>query len=163
MTNQPAPKKPHRIADFGFKPGQSGNPGGRPKGLMSRAREATGDGKLLIDFWCDVVCNEKAKTSDRLEASRLLREAGFGKAIGVELSADLTPTHLDGLDIDSEGLIALARHLKSEQARQKALAAEEAANLNRLESGSTGAGGPVAVSGAVVDGQVIEIVNGSGD
>jgi len=39
-----------------FKPGQSGNPGSRPKGLARKIREAVGDDvDMLIEFWVSAV------------------------------------------------------------------------------------------------------------
>jgi hypothetical protein len=36
-------------------PGQSGNPGGRPRGLARRVRELVGDdGELILQFMVDV-------------------------------------------------------------------------------------------------------------
>lgn len=63
-----------------FKPGQSGNPGGRPKGLARTTRELLGDdGLAIVEFWAHVMADEGARTPDRLEASRLLAERGWGK------------------------------------------------------------------------------------
>ena len=42
------------ITGKGFRPGQSGNPGGRPKGLASKARELTKDGQISLQFLLDV-------------------------------------------------------------------------------------------------------------
>jgi hypothetical protein len=75
------------VTGRGFKPGRSGNPGGRPKGLAAKARAATKDGQALIDFWTKVYEDESASMRDRLEASKLLAERGFGKP-ALTLEAD---------------------------------------------------------------------------
>ncbi len=86
-----------------FQKGQSGNPGGRTKGIARQAREAMGDnGELVINFWAGVVTGEvltaKSKVNpktgkilsttyemtpvsvaDRIRVSQLLAERGFGK------------------------------------------------------------------------------------
>jgi hypothetical protein len=61
-------------------PGTSGNPGGRPRGLARATRELLGgDGEAIPRLWLSIMNDEKAKTSDRLEASRLLADRGWGK------------------------------------------------------------------------------------
>ena len=61
--------------------GQSGNPGGRPKGIAAKARELCGDdGELLAQFWLDAMNNTEEPMSARLKASELLVERGYGKA-----------------------------------------------------------------------------------
>lgn len=63
-----------------FKPGQSGNPGGRAKGIERRAREECGDdGDLLIRFWRSLMDDASEKTADRIRCSELLAERGFGR------------------------------------------------------------------------------------
>ena len=64
-----------------FPPGVSGNPGGRAKGLQRRVRELCGDdGDKLATFLLGVLNGQKEKTSDRLEAAKILLERGWGKA-----------------------------------------------------------------------------------
>jgi hypothetical protein len=72
---------PHNRTGTGrFAPGVSGNPGGRPRGLLRAVRELVGeDGEAIAVFWSEVMNDQAAKVSDRLEASRLLAERGFGK------------------------------------------------------------------------------------
>lgn len=68
-----------------WKPGVSGNPGGRVKGLALKVRKATKDGDELIAFWLSVMRGEvsKATPHDRLAASELLAARGFGKVDSV--------------------------------------------------------------------------------
>jgi Family of unknown function (DUF5681) len=64
-----------------FRPGQSGNPGGRPKGLSRATRELVGeDGMKLVQLWWDIARDETRRDRDRLEASKLLADCGWGKA-----------------------------------------------------------------------------------
>jgi hypothetical protein len=74
-----------------FKPGQSGNPGGRPKGLQRRVRELVGDdGDKLASFLFAVFTDEGEKMGDRLEAAKILLERGWGKA-PIAVDADGQP------------------------------------------------------------------------
>lgn len=62
-------------------PGQSGNPGGRPKGLSRRVRELVGDnGEVVAEYMFSVLSNETERTADRMEAGKWLGDRGFGKA-----------------------------------------------------------------------------------
>ena len=89
----------------GFKPGQSGNPGGRPKGLAKRVRELVGeDGERIIEFMASVMNDETARKADRLEAAKWLADRGFGRAIqGLEIDVaqrgylDITQMSTDDL------------------------------------------------------------------
>jgi hypothetical protein len=64
-----------------FPKGVSGNPGGRPQGLAKATRELVGeDGMALAQLWWDIARDETRRDRDRLEASRLLADRGWGKA-----------------------------------------------------------------------------------
>ena len=69
------------VTGCGFPPGQSGNPGGRPKGLARRVRELVGsDGAQIAAFFYNVMMDPVARLADRMEAARWLADRGFGKA-----------------------------------------------------------------------------------
>jgi hypothetical protein len=59
--------------------GVSGNPGGRPKGLVRRIREETRDGEELVDFMLRVLRSEGESTRTRVEAASWLADRGFGR------------------------------------------------------------------------------------
>lgn len=90
------------VTGRGFRPGQSGNPGGRPKGLAALAREAVGGGHDLVAFYLAVFKGDtkalrtrKVTMRDRLQAGEWLAERGFGKApIVVGIPEDDEP-HVD--------------------------------------------------------------------
>jgi hypothetical protein len=74
------------VTGRGFRPGQSGNPGGRPQGLSRLAREAVGDGKDLVDFYLAVFKGDakalgvrQIRLQDRMEAARWFGDRGWGK------------------------------------------------------------------------------------
>jgi Family of unknown function (DUF5681) len=80
-----------------FAPGVSGNPGGRPKGLVRRIHEETGDGAELVDYMLSVFRDGHESTKSRVQAATWLADRGFGKPTqtqAVELSAD------GGLDLE---------------------------------------------------------------
>jgi hypothetical protein len=69
----------------GFITGRSGNPGGKPKGLAQATRELVGgDGMKLVQLWWSIAQDETRRDRDRLEASKLLADRGWGKAATYE-------------------------------------------------------------------------------
>ena len=76
-----------------FKPGQSGNPGGRPKGLGTKARE---HGDKCIEVLADALDSADVKT--RIAAARELLDRGYGKPL--TMTAEVS-NQLDELDDDT--------------------------------------------------------------
>lgn len=76
-----------------FKPGQSGNPGGRPKGIAAKARE---HGPKALEVLVNALDDGDAKT--RITAARELLDRGYGKP--VTMTADVT-NKLGDLDDDT--------------------------------------------------------------
>ena len=96
-----------------FKPGQSGNPGGRPLGLASQIREKTNNGAELVDFMLSVLRGLKdKKQKDQLEACNWLADRGFGKVI-----QDIGLSGPDGGPVQTESL-----HIIAQMSREELLA-----------------------------------------
>jgi hypothetical protein len=73
------------VIDGRLPKGRSGNPGGRPLGLARKTRELVGgDGERIVNFWIDTMEDPTCRRAERLEASRLLAERGWGKTASFE-------------------------------------------------------------------------------
>lgn len=63
-----------------FKPGESGNPSGRPKvpkELVAICRDISPE---VVQFWVTTMRNAEEKAADRLRASENIMERAYGKA-----------------------------------------------------------------------------------
>jgi hypothetical protein len=97
-----------------WKPGQSGNPGGRPKGLASAVRAvappeqlakfylavylAGTDESLLNDELRAILGTSKVTLRDRLQAADWLTERGYGKAPTHAPVSGEDPLELSGIE-----------------------------------------------------------------
>lgn len=62
-----------------FQPGQSGNPGGRPRGLAASVKELVTPEQVAQGFY-EIAVDPRAKASERIAAWRELADRGWGKA-----------------------------------------------------------------------------------
>jgi hypothetical protein len=108
------------ITGRGFRPGQSGNPGGRSKGLAKATRALVGDdGMPLIELWWSIASDPMRRDSDRLEARRLLADRGWGKPANFEpLEGD--PLNLEDAEAAAEEFRAKILRLASDQDSDRA-------------------------------------------
>ena len=82
VRNNPGTTRPGGVTGAGFMPGQSGNPGGRPKGLSRRVRELVGDdGHEIAEYMFSVLGDERQRTPDRMKAGEWLADRGFGRTV----------------------------------------------------------------------------------
>lgn len=80
--------KASNVKPWLWRKGQSGNPGGRPKGLSRYIREQTREGEELAEFVLSIFRTSKSGR-ERMEAASWLADRGFGKPRqGVELSGE---------------------------------------------------------------------------
>lgn len=99
-----------------FKPGQSGNPGGRPKGLRTTVREVCGDFREQVARMRLISLGLlKGFTGrDQIEATKWLADRGEGKALETSISVQGELEDLGAnLEIAREQIADLARHLRS--------------------------------------------------
>jgi len=101
-----------------WKPGESGNPGGRPKGLARLVRDSTKDGKLIVEQMVKILTGKTIKGAwgspayrDILDAAKWLADRGFGHS---ELTLDVNG---DEYDLKRILLVELQKHDKSREVR----------------------------------------------
>ena len=79
-----------------FKPGQSGNPGGRPKGYGEVRELARQHTEKAIDVLVGIMYDEKAPASARQAAAEALLNRGWGKPeTTVNVGGNVGSTWLD--------------------------------------------------------------------
>ena len=71
-----------------FLPGQTGNPGGRPKGMSAYVRETTDGGREMVDLMVQVMRGEtingmKPKIKDQMDAAGWLADRAIGKPVAM--------------------------------------------------------------------------------
>lgn len=77
-----------------FQPGQSGNPGGRPKGIASAVKGKVSADELA-DIFLSVALDSRAKPMERIAAARELADRGWGKAPAFAAIEGHDPLELD--------------------------------------------------------------------
>jgi hypothetical protein len=95
-----------------FVKGQSGNPGGRRKGVVAQIAEMTDDGRKLLEILWEIASGHDAdaKTRDRIDAAKYLTDRIFGKAPETILAAALpAETAEAAAALSSEQIRELAR------------------------------------------------------
>ena len=76
---QRAGSLPGGITGRGFRAGQSGNPGGRPRGFAAQVRAETRDGQEIVDVMLKVLRDGGGRIADRIEAAKWLGDRGWGR------------------------------------------------------------------------------------
>jgi Family of unknown function (DUF5681) len=104
------------VTGKGFMPGQSGNPRGRPKGLAKATRALVGeDGMALVELWWQIAQDPMQRTRDRLEASRLLADRGWGKAPAYMPIEEDNPLGLEDVEAAAEEFRRMILRLAPDQ------------------------------------------------
>lgn len=85
-----------------FQPGQSGNPGGRPKGIAAKAREHT---DKALDVLVEGMADSDARV--RMVAAKEVLDRGWGKSL--TMTADVTKKLDEFTDDDLDAGIAFLR------------------------------------------------------
>jgi hypothetical protein len=110
---------------YQFKPGQSGNPGGREKGIAALARE---HGPAALQFLADVVDGKvAAKPAERIQAAQILLDRAYGKPVITQNSTNLEATVdlSEDVDVDPALKAKAEAELKAMAAALKSLPTED--------------------------------------
>ncbi len=91
-SNGAAPGRP-------FKPGESGNPSGRPKGIATAAREVIKNNpRGLLEILLSIAEDEKEKASERRACVESLLDRAYGKAPAFAPIDGENPLDLESID-----------------------------------------------------------------
>lgn len=129
-----------------WKPGQSGNPGGRPKGLAAKVRELVPP-EQLTEFYLAILTRDakvlrklgikvtEVLLSDRTKAADWLADRGYGKAPIHEPVTGGDPLELDGIDRSIDSVLDdLASRRETNAARESAAGVLEGDGEERAAS-----------------------------
>jgi hypothetical protein len=101
------------ITGQGFRPGQSGNPGGRPKGLAKATRELVGeDGMALVELMLAMAMDPMRRDADRIRAVEWLADRGWGKAAAFQPVEEDDPLGLAALEAGAEEFVRSIERLR---------------------------------------------------
>ena len=102
-----------RVIGRPFQPGQSGNPGGRPRGAAAIAREVCGGSpEKLASALLGIVEDPNARARDRIAAAAELWDRGWGKPPAYAAIEAENPLGLSAVD---EEIAAIAETLAKER------------------------------------------------
>jgi hypothetical protein len=86
-----------------FRPGQSGNPGGRPKGIAAAVKDRVKP-EDLVDILVEVAQDPRAKASERIAAVKELTDRGWGKAPAFAAIEGSDPLELGAIAAEAQAI-----------------------------------------------------------
>ena len=145
--NKPS-KLPAAFIAAQFKPGQTGNPKGRPRGLAARLRDLelsweTDKGKSLGEVLLNIAHDETAKGADRIAATKLLWERAHGRT--PEAADEENPTAVRVIT-DAHIQTFLEALTGRSAPTPRAIGSSSALQADGLASGFNGLDGPSPIS-----------------